>query len=159
MYDKVTVECPRCGFNPVNLRDRSSIYGDIPSYHPKEKPAVEVGEIIPINPNFKATVKEVLLNLKQQAWVGADHSWIRVGFDGVPYRIADMLIKNMILFDISVTPFDVHYETNHPGVYNIGSKKLLDDILLTPGAGHTEINLLRTIFSLILKTHIHGTHC
>ncbi|XP_038068103.1 uncharacterized protein LOC119737671 [Patiria miniata] len=166
VYDKVTVECPGCGYNPVNVPDRSSMYGDVPSCHSKEKPAVKMGEIIPINPNSKATIKEVLLNLKQQAGVGTDRSWIRVGFDGVPYRIANLLIKNTIMcevcnehIDISVTPFDAHCEIKHPGVYDIGSKKLLDDILLTPGAGHAEINLLRAIFSLtrvIFMEHIAG---
>ena len=78
---------------------------------------------------------------------------MRVGFDGVPYGIASSIIDNTVLcsicqqeVDVSKEPFSVHAETEHPG-RAVESVKLFGDILLTPGAGHTEINILRAIFS------------
>lgn len=45
-----------------------------------------LGNVLDCNLNSYETIYEVLKNLLDQAFVGELQKWIRVGFDGVPYR-------------------------------------------------------------------------
>ena len=147
--------CSKCGNEVHRTLDRTTLYGTVPSQHPDKPPFVQLGEIVDGNPNSSKTVKALLQNLAGQADVGKRRKWIRVGFDGVPYNIAASLIDNVVVcnvcgaeVDTKKQPFAQHIQSNHPGQTDIGHKLLFDYILLTPGAGHIEINLLRAIFKL-----------
>ena len=82
-----------CGYTSKNYPSREILYGDIAEHHPKELPNIKIGEIIDVNPNSCQTIKLVLENLCKQGGVGSIRKWIRIGFDGVPYRIASNLRK------------------------------------------------------------------
>ena len=45
-----------------------------------------LGNVLDCNLNSYETIYEVLKNLLDQAFVGELQKWIRVPFDGVPYR-------------------------------------------------------------------------
>ena len=81
---------------------------------------IKLGEIIGVNPNSYETVKQVLLNFLEQAEVPQKRKWVRVGFDGVPYRIAADLIENMkqcticnALIDLKAETEDEHHKECH----------------------------------------------
>ena len=106
-----------------------------------------------MNPNSYETVKQVLLNILEQAEVTQKRKWVRVSFDGVPYRIVPDLIENMkqcticnALIDLKVETEDEHHEECHPEEENIVLKKAFGRILLMCGAGHMEKNLLLATF-------------
>jgi ribosomal protein L40E len=114
--------CPKCSNKRHNISDRIVLYGDVPSVHPDAKPSVKMGEIIGVNPNSKDTLTCVLDNLSKQCGIGEGRAWVRLGFDGVPYRIVDNIIKETVVcevcgeeVDIGKTPFPMHVDENHPG--------------------------------------------
>ena len=128
------------------------MYENVPSCH-SEETHIKLGEIIGVNPNSYEAVKQVLLNILEQAEVPQKRKWVCVGFDGVPYRIAADLIENMkqcaicnALIDLQVETEDEHHEECHSEEENIVLKKAFGRILLTCGAGHMEKNLLLATF-------------
>ena len=107
-------------------------------HHVTQKKHLKLGEIIGVNPNSYETVKEVLLNLFEQAEVPQKKKWVHVGFGGVPYQIAADLIENMkqcticdALVDLKVETEDEHCKECHPEEENIVLKKAFGRILLT----------------------------
>ena len=147
--------CPKCKYQIHDIPDREVLYGDVPNHHPSIPCSVHMGEIVDLNPNSQKAIKQLLLNIREQGEVGVKRKWVRVGVDGVPYNIAASLLDNNVVcdvcqavIDVSHTPFSMHVDLEHPGQTDIGHKKLFDYVLLTPGAGHMEINLLRAIFKL-----------
>ena len=85
---KASRVCSKCEFNFVNFPSREELYGDVPDGHPKAKPVIKLGEVIDENPNSFKSITSVLKDLHKQYSVGEDRKWLRVGFDGVPYRMA-----------------------------------------------------------------------
>ena len=100
------------------------------------------------------------LNLKdlcRQGGLGTVSKWIRIGFDGVPYRTAcdveEKLLKcpkyngeideanTSLAFPIS----EKHRVTN---MSCLPGQKVFEDVLLVPVGGHMEKNLLLAIFLL-----------
>lgn len=152
IYPK-SLECPYCQNKPrVN---RNDIYGGIPSGHPPEKTLVQMGEIIGVNPSSRASLKLVLSEISNQAKIGTDRKWIRLGCDGVPYRIVDDIIKKVVVcqeckqeIDLSKISFTKHVEIYHKDTQNVQYKLSFPHILLVPGAGHIEKNLLIRVFRL-----------
>ena len=83
------------------------MYEHVSSTHSKELPSIKLGEIIGVNPNSYQTIREVLQNLLLQAGVLTKREWVRIGFDGVPYRIAYDLIENTMQCDICKELIDI----------------------------------------------------
>ena len=90
--EKTNKVCNFCDFVFDTLLSRKALYGDISTYHPENPPEIKFGEIIVVNPNSHETIKTVLENLREQAGVGKEKAWTRVGFDGIPYCIASEII-------------------------------------------------------------------
>ena len=65
------INCIVCGFNPSNLADRESLYGEVPDNHPDDSPSIKLAEIIPVNPNSYESMKIVL---QDQSEVGKKES-------------------------------------------------------------------------------------
>ena len=110
-------------------------------------------EIIGLNPNLYETIKTVLENLREQAGIGKEKAWPRVGFDGVPYRIASEIIEHTKLcllcneiIDISISSEKDHAKEKHSNCAKVQFDYYYGNILLTPGAGHMERNLLLALF-------------
>lgn len=155
VHDKQLNSCPQCQYDPNNIESRTILYRNVPSKHPEMLPNIKMGEIIGLNPNSRDSITEILKQIKTQTGVGSDRKWIRLGFDGVPYNIADSIIESLIICDICQQEidtqkgsFDAHIESNHPGVNNATKRKIFGDILLTPGKGYMEINMIRSLFSI-----------
>jgi hypothetical protein len=147
-YKKSQTCCPKCSNKPNNIKDRSELYGDIPNGHPSLKPNIKMGEIIGVNPNSRENLKHVVKDLRKQAGVGYERQWVRIGFDGVPYRIVESIIKDVVVceecgeeVDTKKTLFAQHVDKMHSGSGSVSSKLLFDDVLLVPGAGHIETHL------------------
>ena len=62
-----------------------------PSCHLEKALLIKLGEIIGVNPNSYETVKQVSLNLLEQAGIPQKRKWMRV----VRYRTVADLIENM----------------------------------------------------------------
>ena len=81
------------------------------------KDTITMGEPVMTNPNSYRRVQEVLESISSNRC--PNHTWSMVGCDGVPYVMAQKL------------------RDEHP---------LFQDILLCPGQGHFEINLVKLLF-------------
>lgn len=155
VYGKNYNLCTHCNHNPNNISDRSKLYKFVDVNHPPQPAKVAMGEIIGVNPNSRQTIKHVLKELLRQGNVPNERKWIRIGFDGVPYRIADSLINDIVIcgvcgeeVDLQKKSFDFHISSVHPGMTNVAHRQLFDSVLLALGAGHVEINSIRTLFRL-----------
>ena len=87
-YNKFMKCCTVCGNNPSNFVSRENFYGDIPNGHQEKLPSIKLGEIIDQNANSRESITLVLKDLCRQGGLGTVRKWIRIRFDGVPYRIA-----------------------------------------------------------------------
>ena len=83
--------------------------------------------------------------------------WIRIGFDGVPYRIACDTKEKLVNFpkfnveiDEANTSLALHLSEKHwvTDMSCLIIKKGIQDVILVPGTGHMEKNMLLAIFSL-----------
>lgn len=153
-YDQSAKICPNCSHDSNFLTSRIELYSDVPSCHFELPAMVKMGEVIGVNPNSRESVKEVLKNVLKQCDVGRSRKWVRIGCDGVPYSIADSLIDSLVIcpvcneeLDLQIHSFETHVFENNCGVDITGFKKAFGNVLLTPGAGHIEINLLRSCFA------------
>ena len=129
---------------------RANVY--VPNGHPKEKPTIKLGEIIGVNPNSYKTIKEVLFNILQQV-KSDERTSVKIGFDGVPYRIAKELIDTVHfcngceeISDLKEDSLETHLLHFHDGDSNVSVKPYFGDILLVPVPGHMERIFLLTIF-------------
>ena len=148
---KTSYICISCGCQLQASQNRALIY-DVPNRHCKEKPTLELGEIIGVNPNLYKTIKEVLFNLLQQV-KSDERTWVRIEFDRVPNRIAKELIDKVHfcngwdeIIDIKEDSLESHLLKLHDGDSNVLLRSYFGDILLVPGPGHMEKYFLLTIF-------------
>ena len=98
--DKLVSKCNVCQFSFTAFPSRETIYGEVPDCHPRESPLVDLGEIIVVYPFSYETITEILRNLLFQTKAGDQRAWVRNGFDGVPYRIANEIITNTVTCSI-----------------------------------------------------------
>ena len=75
--------------------------------------------------------------------VSDEHKWVRVGFGGVPYRIAKELIENTLkclecgdIVDLKEESFEEHLNKLHHDEVNIRVENFFGNLLLVPGPGH-----------------------
>ena len=127
--------------------------GDIAELYPKEFPNIKIGVIIDVSPNSRQTIQLVLENLWKKGGVGSIRKWIRIGFDGVPYRIAWNLRKEILVcsicksqIDTKVSSFESHVKENHALIENPTSDLFFGNVLLVVGAGHMEKKLIAGSF-------------
>ena len=85
-------------------------------------------------------------------------NWVRLGFDGVPYRIATNLHNEVVQFficqsviDKKLEKFENHIKKEHAEHENMFYDLHFGDMLLAVGAGHMEKNLLLAIFRFCTK--------
>ena len=90
--------------------------------HPESPPEIKLGEPVLTNPCSYASVKEVLDSLLHTIVNNTDRKWTILGCDGLPYILASRLIDK---------------------------DESLQHILLEPGLGHYEINMVKALFKLL----------
>ena len=140
-----------CHHQYMTSPDRKTMY-NVPNGHPENIPSIKLGEIIGVSRNRYGSIKKVLCNLILQT-LSDEHTWIRVGFNGVPYSIAKELIENTVkcldcgdMIDLKEEPFEEHLEELHHGEESINMGNFFGNLLLAPGPGHIEKNFLLTVF-------------
>lgn len=106
----------------------------------------------PENPNSYETVRHVFDHI-QKISLGS-RKWITVVGDGLPYYIGQEIIRKFVKCSIcadviSDDETNHHYASEHaqpsPAVQ---LERKYQNILLRPGAGHYEMNLLKSIFNM-----------
>ena len=82
-----------------------------------------------------------------------EKTWVRIGFDGVPYRIAKELIDKVYfcngceeITDLEEEPLETPHLHFPDGHSHISVKPFFGDILLVPGPGNMKKNFSLTIF-------------
>ena len=91
-------------------------------------------------------------NLRDQPEVGKKRKWIRIGFDGVPYRMASQIIKNTIECLPCENEFKNKnmYQSNLPGCAGSADennfRKPFENILLVREKKYMEKNILQALF-------------
>ena len=157
MLNEISQTCNACGCNLCNFPNREELYSDVPSGQTENAPRVMLEEVLNCNPNSYETIYQVLKNLLDEGRIGELQKWIRVGFDGVPYRITSELInstnqcKNCLeIFNIFETSKSKHCKLKHSDKEssNIEFEMVFRKVLLAVGAGHMEKNILLAIMQL-----------
>ena len=97
-------------------------YSFIEHNHPDNPPDVKLGEPVLTNPCSYDSVNEVLNSLLNSTVNNTDRKWTILGCDGLPYILASRLIEK---------------------------DETLQHILLQPGLGHYEINMVKALFKLL----------
>ena len=121
----------------------------------KKKPTVKLGKIIGINPNLYKTIKEVLFTLFRH--VKSDETtYVRIGFNGVPYWILKVNFCNGCeeIIDLKEDSLDIHLLHFLDGNNNISVKPYFGDILLVPGPGPMEKKINSTIFKFMKEVFV-----
>ena len=136
--------CTVYGNNPSNFVSRENLYGDIPNGHPEKPPSIKLGEIIDQNPNSRESITLVLKDLCRQGGLGTVRKWIRIGFGGIPFRIACDIKEKLLQcpkcnveIDEANTSLAFHLSEKH-GITDkscLRGEKVFEDV---PGAGHME---------------------
>lgn len=120
-------------------------------------PTVKVLEPAYVNPCGYEPVATVLRNIKTKCKIGDDESsrkWVQVVCDGIPYNLCRRIIRTFHLCSIckvSLDGFDkcaAHANSMHEGL-NPTFQKEFDWVLLIPGAGHIEMNMLKGLVELL----------
>lgn len=156
IFDVDAKICPKCKYNTGTFSSREDLYGAIPSGFPDScKTEPIIGEILDMNPNSYDTISRVLVNIMKEAGVGTVREWVRVGFDGVPYRLAEDLIQNVVqcarcddIFDSS-SKKKIKNHSEHCVAEDHELKKIFQNLLLVTGSGHMEKNLILAIFTFL----------
>jgi hypothetical protein len=105
----------------LTSRVKEDVYNFLSEHH-NGPPTIVIGNPIPKNPCSYESVKEVLINIKNDVGVPEKRSWSLVGCDGLPYLIASKVIRE---------------------------NPELQDLLLQPGLGHWEMNMAKGILIII----------
>ena len=110
--------------------------------------------MIDLNLSSYKTVEILLENLHNWVFFAVNREWLCIGFDGVPYPLANEIIYALdqctaygeIIY-INELTHEKHVRSIH-GKERIIFKNYLGDILLAAGAGNMEKYLLLAIFTL-----------
>lgn len=101
-----------------------------------------------LNPNSYASVATVLKTIVEMSdATSPERKWITVVCDGAPYTVAANLLKDFEECDVCQKS-GRHLKCGHK-THNPFSK-----IVLRPGAGHIELNLVRAIFKAFFEVFI-----
>jgi hypothetical protein len=131
-------------------------YTHIDSGHPATPPLVSVGDPLMKNPNSFNTVCDVMKSIMTTCGVGHHSEWTTVGCDGLPYGIGAKIIENYFTCPAcshdtktGKQTFSKHMSQCHPDVqYDMNHCRTFKDLLLVPGLGHFEMNMVKGIFKL-----------
>ena len=156
VYSNYMTACPKCPAKPSSFQDDP--YYRTPARHATTPPQVKIGEPCMVNPNSVKNTKQVLLHIKDLCQVPEERKWIVVWSDGVPYIFMHKLIESIYVcsmcqteIDISKTSFEIHCLNCEHMNNDSDFHRLFDFIIPRPGPGHIEINMAKTLLSLLWK--------
>ncbi len=121
-----------------------------------ETPTVHVQEPVYVNPCSYDAVSTVLRNIGHKCGIkkyGGNREWIIVVCDRVPHNLRRRIITSMHVCaacDVSLNGQEAcarHNNELHPGE-NINFYQEFDWVLLQPGMGHVEMNMVKGVVKL-----------
>ena len=90
---KTSSPCVSCVCQ-LQATQNQELMHDGPNGQPKGKPTIKLGKIIGVNPNLYKTIDQ-LFNLLRQL-KSDERTWVRIGFDGVPYQIKRLFFAMVV---------------------------------------------------------------
>ena len=120
-------------------------------------PTVHVREPVYVNPCSYAAVATVLRNIGLKAGLkkhGGDREWVIIVCDGVPYNLCHRVVNSMhtcSACDVSLNGKDEcaeHHNTDHINDEDVHFEQEFGWVLLRPGSGHIEMNMVKGIVEL-----------
>ena len=131
----------------------------VKSHHPKEPPLAIIGEPIILNPNSYERVTQVLDHMSSVSGLTCTpprRKWISIGCDGLPYLLAAKVIDRTFVcpqcgecVNSGAEDFAAHLERHGLPTDLVEQNRKYKHIILRPGLGHFEINMVKCIFKLL----------
>ncbi|XP_062592407.1 uncharacterized protein LOC134253831 [Saccostrea cucullata] len=132
-------------------------YSFVVSHHPQEPPSVVMGEPCFQNPCSYDAIDEVFSHISDLTMAG-DRKWTILGCDALPYTLGSRLIESSFLCPtchrefLDAQGFQKHQEdSEHATNARLEDCKKFKNVLLIPGLGHYEINMVKCIFGFLWK--------
>ena len=153
-----------------NIEGKDDIYSFVQHKYNAEQYCT-FGDPINVNPNSSSTVKTALIKILDDADIakpGCEHrarKWGLVYCDGQPYNLAAKLQDTLYECPICkkhifANNLDTHIKQCGIITPDINISKVFENIILMPGLGHVELNMLRCYFKLtwdIVMEHVGST--
>ena len=151
----VSVTCEQQDtFEPSVPPEYHEVMLDVPE---PQIPTINVLEPIYVNPCSYESVAIVLRNIGRKCGItrhGGKRAWVAVACDGLPYTLCNRLLKSSFLCltcsaNLNGADECVQHENEfHEQSENVQIVKEFDWVVLVPGSGHIEINMVRGIIEL-----------
>ena len=134
-------------------------YSHLQDHHPATQPEGHVGNPVFENPCSYDAVAKVLRDIGRQGGLkayGGCREWLVVMLDGLPYNLALSLIERVFVCVVcgsqvtGVSECTERTVRSHPGQDSTGFKREFDWVILRPGPGHVEMNMLKTYVKMNL---------
>ncbi|XP_069122376.1 uncharacterized protein [Argopecten irradians] len=132
-------------------------YTFVSSGHVGAKPKVTMGDPCFENPCSYESVQKVFDHISDLCDLDSGaHSWTFVGCDGLPYTLGSRILENV--FRCPDCPrefedecdFSAHRDDfEHGGNVSLHHCRKYKNIILLPGLGHYEINMVKAVFKLL----------
>lgn len=140
-----------------NLHSIYQRYAFIGSQHPAEPPTVVIGEPCFENPCSYDAIDEVFSHISDLTMCG-DRKWTILGCDALPFTLGSRLIDSSFLCPTCQREFtdehsfDQHRNlSDHSTGLRIDECKKFKNLLLIPGLGHYEINMVKGVVNFLWK--------
>ncbi|CAH1778669.1 unnamed protein product [Owenia fusiformis] len=141
----------------IKENDDSEMYSHIKSNHTRtDRPAMMDPTMV--NPNSYASLEAVMRDIGKEAGIerygGSIRHWLSVCCDGLPFSLLINMIFDHITCQscnktiIGEDEFKIHLETEHP-IDEPKYYREFDWVLLIPGDGHYEMNLVKSYVELM----------
>ena len=133
-----------------DVQQHNQLYGHIPANHVPIN--LQASDPVFVNPNSYERVKEVLRHIGKSFNIalytpGSPRKWCAVVCDGLPYVLAQKVIRETFICDCGKDGSKAEMEAHgkEPGHH---ATREFDWVLLQIGLGHVEMNFARAFLSL-----------
>ena len=135
-----------------------SPYEHLGNHHPEKPTEVHMGEPIFLNPCSFDALAAILRDIGRHADIRRYRGtleWVAVMCDGLPYTLALQLVERFVQCSVCKDHFDglndadKHAADAHPEIPDVTFEKEFQWVLLQPGPGHIEINMLKGFVKLM----------
>ncbi|XP_069103763.1 uncharacterized protein [Argopecten irradians] len=132
-------------------------YKFVQAKHPESPPTVSMGNPCMVNPCSYEAVETVLSHIAKETCSG-NRKWTMVGCDGSPYILGSRLVEKVFvcphcgdrIFGSNLLLSHLHDKHQHDATASDLPQFLkFKNILLQPGLGHVEINMVKCMFKLL----------
>ena len=141
-----------------NEPQKESPYAHLGNHLPAEPTTIRMGEPIFLNPCSYDALVLVLRDIGRQAGVrqyGGSREWLPVMCDGLPYHLCSQIIERYVICSTchhtcnGMDEMERHAVSQHSGVNLVSCHQEFSWVLLQPGPGHIEMNMLKGFVKLM----------